>query len=167
MSEQIRTPEQVERRAGIVAVLSTLAILLLLAGVLTYTYPEFLPPAPEKAVRLFLRAEDGETWFNVQCLLRGTTRAREEYIVAASRAELVGYRVTDSVLKRIKWALGRVGDEETLKVIQYYRGSDGQLLPVPVTYVLLRERGEWYIDAESVLDGGYEQFLRKRGRVDA
>jgi len=167
VSEQIRTPEQIERRAGIVAVLSTIGIMVFLAALLAYTYPEFLPAAPEKTVRLFLRAEDGETWFNVQCSLRGPTRVREEYILAASRADLAGYRVTDSVLKRIRWALGRVGETETLKVTQYYRGADQRLLPVTVTYVLLRERGEWYIDAESILDGGYEQFLSRRGRADA
>lgn len=166
MSEQIRTPEQVERNAGIVAVLSTIGILVFLAGLLAYTYPEFLPAAPEKAVRLFLRAEDGDTWFNVQCGLQGTTRAREDYILAASRVDLAGYRVTDSVLKRTAWALGRVSDRETLKVTQYYRDPQGQLLAVPVNYVLLRVRGQWYIDAESVLDGGYEQYLRKRGRAD-
>jgi len=166
VSEQIRTPEQVERRAGIVAVLSTIGILVFLAGLLAYTYPEFLPPEPEKAVRLFLRAEDGETWFNVQCVLQGSTRAREDYILAASKVDLVGYRVTDSVLKRTAWALGRVGDEETLRVTQYYRDPGGELLAVPVNYVLLRVRGQWYIDAESVLDGGYEQYLRKRGRAD-
>ncbi len=167
MSEQIRTPEQVERNAGIVAVLSTVGILLFLAGLLGYTYPAFLPAAPERAVHLFLRAEQGRTWYNVHSILQGPDDARRGYVTAAAEVDLVGYRVTDSVLKRLKWVLGRVGDQETLKVTQLYRAGDGRLVEVPVTYVLLRVRGEWYIDAESVLDGDYRHFLSKRGRATA
>lgn len=168
MSEQIRTPEQVERRAGIVAVTSTIGILLFLAALLAYCYPEFLPPPPELAVREFIRARQGETWYQVrEMMVEHSMGLKSEYAAVASKVDLVGYEVTDSVLKRIGWALGGAGESVSLRVTHYYRVPNGKLLRVPLTYKLERYRGDWAIDAESALDGGAEQFLRKRGALDA
>ena len=114
MSEQIRTPEQVERKAGIIAVSSTIGILLFLAALLAYCYPEFLPSPPELTVREFIRARQGETWYQVrEMMIERTAGEKAEYTAAAAQVDLAGYEVTDSVLKRIGWALGRGGDSVT------------------------------------------------------
>ncbi len=166
MSEQMQMPEAVEARGGRMSVPATVGLVLFLSGVLAYAYPHFLPGPPEQAAKRFLVAHQAGTWDYVQWAMDAPPPQLEgEYVRAASRCRLVGFEVAESFPKRLRWASGRLNDEESLKMYEYYAtGDKGHTVRVTVEYVLRRRDGEWFIELDSILgEGGIEGYLRARG----
>jgi len=165
LSEQMQMPEAVEARGGRISVLATVGLFIFLSGVLAYAYPHFLPGPPEQAVKRFLVAHQAGTWDYVQLAMDAPMQLEAEYVRAASRCRLVGFEVADSFPKRLRWASGRLQDEETLKMHEYYAtGKDDRTVRVTVDYVLERRGGEWFIELDSIVgEGGIERYLHARG----
>ncbi len=165
MSEQVQTPEAVEERAGRISVLATIGLFAFLIGVLGYAYPHFLPGAPEQAVKRFLTGQQSETWDYVELMLVGPLELKVQYVAAASHCRLTGFDPVDPFFKRLRWALGRAGDDETLRMREYYTsGSSGNTVKVEIEYALQRRGGEYFIAIDSILgEGGVEQYLHDRG----
>ncbi len=157
--------EAVEVRDGRITVLATVGLLLFLSGVLAYAYPHFLPGSPEQTVKRFLVAQQAGTWDYVQLAMDAPVQLEMAYVRAASRCRLAGFEVADSFPKRLRWAWGRLEDEETVKVHEYYEtGTAGETVQVTVEYGLVRHDGEWLIQLDSILgDGGIERYLHARG----
>ena len=161
----MQMPEAVEARGGRITVLATVGLFIFLSGVLAYAYPHFLPGPPEQTVKRFLVAHQAGTWDYVQYPMDAPPQSKAEYVKAASRCRLVSFEVADSFSKRLRWASGRLNDEESLKMHEYYAaGSKGSTVRITVEYVLRRRGGEWFIKLDSILgEGEIEGYLRARG----
>ena len=161
----MQTPEATEKKTGYVAAAATVGLLIFLAAVLAYAYPNFLPPPPEQAVRRFLVAHQGGTWDYVEYSLTGPMEAKALYTVTASHCRLVGFRTADSFIKRLSWSLGRGGEEVSLKMHEYYApAKGGPLKQVEVEYVLERYEGTWLIKLDSIIgNSGRDGYLLQRG----
>lgn len=165
MSETNQTGRSRQTTSGVIYVVATVVLFVLLSGVLAYAYPHFLPGPPEQAVRRFLVAHQAGTWDYVGYVLTGPTYEREDYIQAASRCRLVGFEFVDSYTRRMRWATGKFGETETVRVREYYTSADGQRqISIQVDYLLQRRGGEWFIELDSILgEGGIRQYLYSRG----
>ena len=151
--------------SGAIYVAATVALFLLLSGVLAYAYPHFLPGPPEQAVQRFLVAQQAGTWDYVGYVLQGPIFMREDFIHAAGQCKLVGFEISDSYSNRMRWAAGKSGDMETVWVREHYSSTDGKrIVTIEVEYTLHRRGGEWFIELDSLLgEGGIRQFLYGRG----
>jgi hypothetical protein len=151
--------------SGAVYVVATVALFLLLSGVLAYAYPHFLPGPPEQAVRRFLVAQQAGTWDYVGYVLQGPVFLREDYIRAAGQCKLMSFEISDAYSNRMRWATGKSSDMETVRVREHYSSTDGKrIVTIEVEYTLHRHGGEWFIELDSLLgEGGIRDFLYKRG----
>lgn len=155
-------PESID---ALVMKLATIALFLFLAGSLAYAYPQFLPAGPEQTVNRVLNSQQADCWGYVEANLLGAKERKYEYIRAAARCELLGYRARGDNLQRLLWNLDPSVTEAQLRVLEYYESKrDGSIIKVWTDYRLEKHGSQWFIVLDSILgDGGIDGYLQKRG----